>query len=691
MSHVLAPGAPDEPVVADARERGAGSQPRRGDIQGLRALAILLVVAYHAGGAVTGGYVGVDVFFVISGYVITRMLLAEAHHTGRVDLGRFYLRRIRRILPALALMSSLVVLACVVVGPAAGGERTASTGASAAVLSANTYLMLQPVGDGYFDVGADVNALLHTWSLSVEEQFYLLFPAALLGAFLLGRRVRRIGPGPSVLVLMTAVAGVSFALCWAASAGGESSAQGGGRAAQIGFYASPARAWEFAAGSLLALAAPRLVGLPAKASSAMAAVGCVLVLGSAVTFDNTTLFPGTAALLPVWGTMLLIAAGESRAGNRVSRSLAVAPAQFVGDGSYGWYLWQLPLIVFATALVPRHPSIAYIAAVVSLVVAWLSYRLVENPIRHRRPALGRTAMVGGACVAVPLLAAGTAHVLQRQVADSYAMPPLPLHLDVTQGCNNPTPLDERAPSECRWPAPGSEGDTFLVGDSNAGQFTEPFITASNGSRRDAVVATYASCPFVDLMVDERGDERPGCREFVAGTLRGLVERRPSVVVIASASSWYIEDGDFRLTDPATGVSHGDAAGKASMWRDGLRRVVEPLTAAGVEVVIVHPVPRFEGFDLTRCATIWWVLDASRCGRSIARADAERFRARSVAAEAVVAAETGATTIDPLPLLCTGDECRTREGTTWLWRDMGHVSVDAAPVVTDPLRAALSPR
>ena len=691
MSDVLAPGAPAEPVVADATERNTGSLPRRGDIQGLRALAILLVVAYHAGAAAPGGFVGVDVFFVISGYVITRMLLAEAHQTGRVDLGRFYLRRVRRILPALALMSSLVVIACVAVGPAAGGERTASTGASASVLSANTYLMLQPVGDGYFDVGADVNALLHTWSLSVEEQFYLAFPAALLGAFLLGRRIRSLGPGSSVLFLMASVTVVSFALCWAASARGESSTQGGGRAAQIGFYASPARAWEFAAGSLLVLAAPRLVGLRSSASTAMAVVGCGLVLWSAATFDVTTTFPGTAALLPVWGTMMLIAAGESRAGNRVSRSLAVAPAQFVGDVSYGWYLWHLPLIVFATALVPRHPSIAYIAAVVSLVVAWLSYRLVENPIRHRRPAPGRTAVVGCACVVVPLLAAGTAQVLQRQVADRTALPPLPLHLDVTQGCSTATPLGQRGRSECRWPAPGSEGDAVLVGDSNAGQFTEPFVAASNGSRRDAVVTTYASCPFVDLTVDQRGSERPGCREFVAGTLRDLVERRPPVVVIASASSWYIENRDFRFTDPVTGVSHRDAAAKASMWRDGLRRVVEPLTAVGVEVVIVHPVPRFEGFDLTRCATIWWVLDAGRCGRSIARVDAERFRSRSVAAEAAVAGETGATTIDPLPLLCTADRCRTREGSTWLWRDTAHVSVDAAPVLTDPLRAAVSPR
>ena len=689
MSRVLAPRAPAEPVVTGRAPPASGPPARRPDIQGLRALAILLVVGYHAGGLLPGGFVGVDVFFVISGYVITRMLLAEAHSTGHIGLGRFYLRRIRRILPALALASSVVVVACVAVGPAAGGERTASTGASASLLSANTYLMLLPPGDDYFDVGADVNALLHTWSLSVEEQFYLVFPAALLAGVVVGRRSRSVGNQAVVLGLLLVVAVASFALCWAASTGRASALAGDGRAAQLGFYASPARAWEFSAGGLLAVGAPRLAGLRSAAAGALAVAGSALVLWAALAFDDATTFPGSAAAVPVAGTMLLVAAGEARCGNRVSRGLGVAPAQAIGDLSYSWYLWHLPLIVFATALVPHRPWVAVVAAAASLAVARASYRLVENPIRFRpQPALRHTLLLAAACVLVPLLAAGAAHALRRGVAERADLPPLPHHLDVTHGCNNPTPLAERAPTACTWPAPGGE-DAVLVGDSNAGQFAEPFVTAMNARNHDAVVTTYASCPFVDLLAEQAGDERAGCREFVVGTLRALVERRPSVVVIASASSWYIEDRDFVLTDPVTGRSSRDAADKASLWRDGLTRVVDPLTDAGATVVVVHPVPRFHGFDLDRCAMVWWLLDPARCARSIDRDDAERYRARSMTAEDHVAGRHGAATVDPLPLLCGRDECHTREGDTWRWRDRAHVSVDVAPVLTAPLRAAVS--
>ena len=691
MSRVLPqPVTPDAAAASDAVHPHRASSARRGDIQGLRALAVVLVVAYHADRSVPGGFIGVDIFFVISGYVITRMLLAEAQQTGRLDLRHFYLRRIRRILPALALMSSVVVLAGVVVGPAAGGERTASTGASASLLSANTYLMLLPPGDGYFDVSAGVNSLIHTWSLSVEEQFYLAFPAALLGALVLARRARALEAHRSIFVLLVVVLAVSFALCWTTSTGRTLPLVGEGLSTQFGFYASPARAWEFAAGSLLALAARRVAGLGPLTSGAAAVLGGALILWAAFAFDDTTTFPGTAAAIPVWGTMLLIAAGESRSGNPVSRALAVAPAQFVGDVSYGWYLWHLPLIVIATALVPHHPSIALLAAAASLAVAWASYRLIEDPVRHRRAAPGRTLAIGALCVLTPLLAVGAAQLLWRQLANVKEPPPLPLHLDVTAGCNDAAPLGEPTRPDCTWEAPGGGGEDLaaLVGDSNAGQFSEPFIEAANDDGRDAVLATYASCPFVDLVVEERGDERPGCRGFVTGTLRDLVARRPSFVVIASASSWYIEDDDFTFTDPRTGLSRGDPAGKASMWRAGLARVLERLTAAGVDVVIVHPVPRFDGFDLTRCSTVWWLLDAGRCGSSITRAEAEAFRDRAVEAESAGAEDAGATTIDPLPQLCAASECRTHDGDTWLWRDMGHVSLAAAPRLTDALRTAM---
>jgi peptidoglycan/LPS O-acetylase OafA/YrhL len=196
----------------------AGSAGRRGDIQGLRAVAVLLVVIYHADLGLSGGFVGVDVFFVISGYVITRMLTTELGRTNRVSLGRFYLRRIRRLLPALGLMLTVVMLASSLLSPIGGQQITARTGAAAALFNANTYL-IRFGGAGYFDVDANVNALLHTWSLAVEEQFYFVFPATLFAAWALGRRVTRLGTGATVAVSLGLISGLSFFLSWMLTAG----------------------------------------------------------------------------------------------------------------------------------------------------------------------------------------------------------------------------------------------------------------------------------------------------------------------------------------------------------------------------------------------------------------------------------------------------------------------------------------
>ena len=168
--------------MADSEGAVADAGTRRGDIQGLRALAVLAVVAYHAGSGFSGGYVGVDVFFVISGYVITRMMLSELRGTGRLDLGRFYLRRVRRLLPALSLVLAAVLLLSVAFTALGAQAVTARTGAAAALVNANHYLALFGLDAGYFAIGSKSNPLLHTWSLSVEEQFYLVFPLLILGA-----------------------------------------------------------------------------------------------------------------------------------------------------------------------------------------------------------------------------------------------------------------------------------------------------------------------------------------------------------------------------------------------------------------------------------------------------------------------------------------------------------------------------
>lgn len=344
---------------------------RRADIQGLRALAVLVVVAFHAGLPVRGGFTGVDCFFVISGFVITAMLRREWEETGRLSLPSFYLRRFKRLAPALSVVVGFTMLAsALVLSPLGPQENVAKTGFGALFFVANW--VISSTTGGYFDQPAGANPLLHTWSLSVEEQFYFVFPALLY----LGLRLRR--------------AWLPVAVATAASLAGA--------LALGGFYATPARAWEFGVGALLTFVRIRS---PRVALVAAAAGGELLLLSLGLIGSGTP-FPSAWTLLPVAATALLILAGG--AANPLSRLLAMRPLAAIGDRSYSIYLWHWPLIVFAAALWPDTPHVRLYAALISIVPAFVCFHVVEQPLRTIQFApLRRFAVLAAAVVTLPLV------------------------------------------------------------------------------------------------------------------------------------------------------------------------------------------------------------------------------------------------------------------------------------------------
>ena len=318
-----------EAPVAPSALPVSSSSSRRLDVQGLRAIAVLMVIAFHAKLPLPGGFVGVDVFFVISGFVITSMLLREHARSGRIDLKRFYIRRFKRLTPALAVMVVITLVASTLLSSPLGPQQnTALTGLGAIALIAN--LVIAQTSGGYFDAPAATNALLHTWSLSVEEQFYLVFPVLLIVSLRFARR-RPWAPAGVVAV----VGLVSFVAAVAGSRGVSVSNSMLLAALNLilGFYSPVTRAWEFAAGCLLALGGRAVWGRPSRALSGLLGVIGVIGLGiSAFAIDDRTPFPGLWTLLPVLATSLVILAGSSR--NLLTRLLGSRILVWVGDLSY---------------------------------------------------------------------------------------------------------------------------------------------------------------------------------------------------------------------------------------------------------------------------------------------------------------------------------------------------------------------
>lgn len=662
---------------------------RRLDIQGLRAVAVLAVIAYHAGLPVPGGFAGVDVFFVISGFVITGMLLREHQASGRVRLSSFYWRRFKRLAPALALMITLCLLLAIPLLSPFGGQQLAAETGIAATFSLANILIARSLGD-YFGAPAEANLFLNTWSLSVEEQFYLVLPAVLIACWFLARKRR------SRLALALLGLGILSVVSLSLAVLGSTGYSLDRYFWLLGFFSPLTRVWEFGVGSVLALLPMReFWARYPRAARPVAIAGAALLVAAFGLLSAATPWPGPMTLVPVIGTAMLLAAGISDSGGPISWLLSTRAAVAVGDYSYSLYLWHWPVIVLAVATWGRSLPVTLMAAVLSVAPAVAAYRLVEDPLRRAQISsrAGKVALVGLA-LALPI---ATSLIVLRgaEAAWGLALPDRPLYGSGGYGLaacmrfardEAASPLLEES---CVLGDRQGKRAIYLVGDSQAAQWTEALDETGKQVGAQLRIGTAPGCPFLDVYkgsASGMGADDWACRDSYEKTMSILGQLPAGDVVIAqSAGYWF--DNRTRVSLTADDFDAGKA--RPEILAEGLARSITQLEALGHHVVVVIPLVELatvpEGPMPSSCTTLR--LSTGACFEDIPldtvsdqRAVLKRL-ARSLG-------EQGIPYIDLLEMQCAGSRCGLWINDLAIYSDNSHVSSGfsrlAAPYFTESL-------
>lgn len=628
----------------------------RPEIQGLRGLAVTLVVIFHLWPYVLpGGYIGVDVFFVISGYLITGLLAQMALRDGRVSVIEFYSRRIHRLLPAAILVLLVTLLGTPLFISKARWEETAKQILASALYVENWRLAHQAVS--YLDADNLPTPVQHYWSLSIEEQFYIVWPVLMIGVIWLARRwqlsLRRcLAMTLSLVFVASLVASIVLTNTDPAQA----------------YFVSHTRLWELALGGLLVLGEHRFRS-GAGTRRLMALAGIAGILASAFLFSAATPFPGVSALLPALATVLVIMAGGVQAVR--FRGLDLWPLRFIGDRSYSIYLWHWPLITF---FLGQGHSLTFASGVgliaVTLVLSDLSYRYVEQPYRRPRGGawwkpLGYGTIAVLACVAA---SEGLLHFVTTQRTDitligtpDYPgpaallagaavpdgvdlLPPLArLRRDVSSlfaaGCQQN--LKGAKPVGCVLGDPAGAQTIVLVGDSHAAQWGPALNKIARDRKFKLVSFSKSACAFARAPTMSDGKPYPSCYEWREKVLAEILKLRPFAVITSQSNAGSVPD---------------------DLMIEGLRDVWSRLTEAGSRIIVIRNTPLM-AFEPGDC------LSATPVKCFTKRSDAELNDVLALAAEG----QKNVRVVDMTDAMCGPELCPAVVGNMIVWRDNGHLT------------------
>jgi peptidoglycan/LPS O-acetylase OafA/YrhL len=638
----------------------ASGQTYRSDIDGLRAIAVLAVVLYHYGvPGISGGFVGVDVFYVISGFLITGLIQSEIE-SGRFTFTGFYDRRIRRIFPALfVVLASTFAAGAYILLPTdlvLLGKSTIST----LLFSSNIFFWRT---SGYFDGSSELNPLLHTWSLAVEEQFYIGLPVLLILIY----RYTASSLKPVLILLITA----SFAIClWQQSIRPSAS-----------FYLTPFRAWELLLGSYLAVGGLEKIKQPlARELLALLGLG-ILIIGITMIKAGPG-FPGWLALLPVIGTALLLHAmgsGNTQVGNLLSS----APFVFVGLISYSLYLWHWPVLVFIKYTQGANISVIWKIAgiLISLALATLSYRFIEQPFRINRILFPWKKLALLAFVSTFLLmCVGTSFILGKGFEGRF--PSAVVKLDAERRptipfvqCEGKSNLSNIYSDKCILGDDSKPFDIAVWGDSHALAWAPGLDLTFSRAGRSGILFFHSGCPPLSGVSNPAS---PSCSDWNTRILQSITlnSQIKTVVLMASWFNYSNESGAYSLRD-ASGRS-----GNEAVFSPALYSTVRALLDGGLTVWIVGPLP-YAPVD----APFSLAMNKIRPGHlppDVAydriRSDARNFFDAVDALRDV----NGLLISNPLKWLCSETTCRYQTDGMPIYRDAWHLSSNGSRMLANRL-------
>ncbi|MER9661625.1 acyltransferase [Mesorhizobium sp. M0159] len=643
----------------------------RADINGLRAVAVLPVVLYHAGFSwISGGFVGVDIFFVISGFLITSDII-DRIDKGEFSLVEFYHRRVRRIFPALfAMLAACFVMAWLVLPP---GELIAfaKSAIAAAFSAANLYFYRNT---DYFTEAATSLPLLHTWSLAVEEQFYLLWPLALMAL------MRWLRPWSLIIVAGLCVMSIDIAQ----------------RLLPISqpfvFYMLPTRAWELLIGGLLALPAVRAVNIGHGAAEFLSACGLALIIASLFLINDDTPFPGLHALPPCLGAALIIGIHRE---TMVSKALSICPAAFIGLISYSLYLWHWPLLVFAGIYQNRDLLVSERVSIVvaALLISTLSWRFVERPFRQKPgistalwkwmvPAAGVTVAACGLSLVIikgvgfpgrgpdggPSVQAVRAESAKFQASSCLERGAL---IPNTRECIIGSDNDE-APTVVLW------------GDSHAAHLASALDEAAKVAGIRVRQITKVGCaPLPGMRMLPPSPMRADCPAFNSAALQSILED-PHVSLVIMAGRWNTYSRQGKSLVSKDGEWPSDETSKAN-FTSSIKDTASKLAAHEIKTAVVGPAPE-PPTDVLTCLIRANFLkeDDAPCSRMPA---AQHWRNNQVLAALL---PPNVEFIPIIPALCKPGECPLKVGDDILYLDATHLSRAGGHILAPLFAKAFSP-